>query len=89
MRLELGGRFIFVPRFTAPNRGTGRWREYFAGDRVPAAAVFRRYVNYELRPIIDKQLGAGYLDFNPTFDKSLHGLNAGRGGSFLRMLNQF
>ncbi len=29
----------------------------------------------ELRPIIDKKIGGWYLSFNPTFDKSLHGLN--------------
>ena len=37
---------------------------------------------YELRPIIDKKIGRWYLDFNPTFDKSLHGLNAGKGWEF-------
>ena len=31
---------------------------------------------YELRPIIDKQIGKWYLDFNPTFDKSIHGYSA-------------
>jgi hypothetical protein len=38
--------------------------------------------NYELRPIIDKKIGRWYLDFNPTFDRSLHGLNVGRGWEF-------
>ena len=28
---------------------------------------------WEMRPVIDKQLGRWYLSFNPTFDKSLHG----------------
>jgi hypothetical protein len=28
---------------------------------------------WEMRPIIDKQLGRWYLSFNPTFDKSFHG----------------
>jgi hypothetical protein len=28
---------------------------------------------YELRPIIDKQIGKWYLAFNPTFDKSFRG----------------
>ena len=28
---------------------------------------------YELRPIVDKQLGRWYLAFNPAFDKSFHG----------------
>jgi len=37
---------------------------------------------YELRPIIDKQLGRWYLDFNPTFDRSLHGLTVGQGFVF-------
>jgi len=38
--------------------------------------------NYELRPIIDKQLGRWYFAFNPTFDRALHGLNTGRGWEF-------
>ncbi|HXY01489.1 MAG TPA: hypothetical protein VEI54_11250 [Candidatus Limnocylindrales bacterium] len=37
---------------------------------------------YELRPIVDKQLGRWYLCFNPTFDKSLHGQTASQGFVF-------
>jgi hypothetical protein len=37
---------------------------------------------YELRPIIDKQIGKWYFSFNPTFDKSIHGLNANQGFVF-------
>jgi hypothetical protein len=37
---------------------------------------------WEMRPIIDKKLGPWYLSFNPTIDKSLHGLNAGKGWQF-------
>jgi hypothetical protein len=37
---------------------------------------------YELRPIVDKQLGRWYLSFNPTFDKSLHGATASQGFVF-------
>jgi hypothetical protein len=37
---------------------------------------------YELRPIVDKQLGRWYLSFNPTFDKSLHGQTASQGFIF-------
>jgi hypothetical protein len=28
---------------------------------------------YELRPIVDKELGRGYISFNPVLGKSLHG----------------
>jgi hypothetical protein len=38
--------------------------------------------DYELRPIIDKKIGRWYLDFNPTFDRSLHGMNVGKGWEF-------
>lgn len=38
--------------------------------------------NYELRPIIDRKLGRWYLAFNPAFDRSLHGLNTGKGWEF-------
>jgi hypothetical protein len=37
---------------------------------------------WEIRPIIDKKVGAWYLSFNPTIDKSIHGLNAGKGWEF-------
>jgi hypothetical protein len=37
---------------------------------------------WEMRPIIDKKLGRWYLSFNPTFDKSLHGDNAGKSFEF-------
>ena len=36
----------------------------------------------EIRPIIDKMMGKFYWSFNPTFDKSLHGLNQNKGFSF-------
>jgi hypothetical protein len=38
--------------------------------------------DYELRPIIDKKIGPWYFDFNPAFDRSLHGLNVGKGWEF-------
>ena len=37
---------------------------------------------YELRPIVDKQFGRWYLSFNPTFDKSFHGLGQNQGFIF-------
>jgi hypothetical protein len=37
---------------------------------------------WEVRPIIDKKLGPWYLSFNPTVDKSLHGLNVPQGWVF-------
>jgi len=37
---------------------------------------------WEMRPIIDKQLGRWYFSLNPTFDKSLHGLNVNQGFVF-------
>jgi hypothetical protein len=37
---------------------------------------------WEMRPIVDKQIGRWYLDFNPTFDKSLHGQTASQGFVF-------
>jgi hypothetical protein len=36
----------------------------------------------ELRPIVDKKIGPWYLAFNPSVDKSVHGLNAGKGWEF-------
>src|SRR5579864_164012 len=37
---------------------------------------------WEVRPIVDKKLGPWYLSFNPTMDKSLHGLNVPQGWVF-------
>jgi hypothetical protein len=37
---------------------------------------------WEMRPIIDKQIGRWYFSFNPTFDKSLHGENVNQGFVF-------
>jgi hypothetical protein len=37
---------------------------------------------WEMRPIIDKQLGRWYLDFNPTFDRSFHGQTVSQGFVF-------
>ena len=36
----------------------------------------------EIRPIIDKQIGRLYLDFNPTFDRSFHGPSVSEGVAF-------
>lgn len=36
----------------------------------------------ELRPIIDKKLGRWYLAFNPTLDRSFHGLGVNQGFVF-------
>jgi Putative MetA-pathway of phenol degradation len=37
---------------------------------------------WEIRPIIDKQLGGWYLAFNPAVDRSLHGLDVSKGVTF-------
>ena len=38
--------------------------------------------SWEIRPIIDKNLGRWYFALNPAFEKSLHGLNSSQGYSF-------
>src|SRR5579885_3808185 len=37
---------------------------------------------WEIRPIVDKQLGPWYLSFNPTLDRSWHGPGVGKGVEF-------
>ena len=37
---------------------------------------------WEIRPIVDKQLGRWYMAFNPTVDRSFHGLEEHRGFEF-------
>jgi hypothetical protein len=34
---------------------------------------------WEIRPIVDKQIGRWYLSFNPTFDRSFHGPGVNEG----------
>ena len=43
--------------------------------------------SYELRPIIDKQVGKTYLSLNPTFEHALHGPNAANGFEFTPNVN--
>jgi len=38
--------------------------------------------SYELRPIVDKQLGRWYLAFNPAFEKAIVGQNSNQGFGF-------
>jgi hypothetical protein len=38
--------------------------------------------NWEIRPIVDKQIRRWYLAFNPAVDKSIHGRTAGSGWGF-------
>lgn len=37
---------------------------------------------WEIRPIVDKQIGKAYFSFNPTLDKSFHGPEQKRGVAF-------
>ena len=37
---------------------------------------------WEMRPIVDRQLGRWYLGFNPTFDKAIHGQSVHQGFVF-------
>lgn len=37
---------------------------------------------WEMRPILDQQAGRWYWSFNPTFDKSIHGLSKSQGFVF-------
>lgn len=37
---------------------------------------------WEIRPIVDRQLGPWYLSFNPTLDRSFHGLSVNQGVVF-------
>jgi hypothetical protein len=37
---------------------------------------------WEIRPIVDKQLGAWYVAFNPAVDRAFHGLDVSKGVTF-------
>ncbi len=71
------------PRFRAPKK----W-SWPVGVSISQEIGYQRSQfsvdtwTYELRPIVDKQVGRWYFSFNPTFDKSIHGLNANQGFVF-------
>lgn len=86
--LENGYGWDFVgshirPRFAAPKK----WK-WPVGVSISQEIGYQRRQfsvdtwTYELRPIIDKQMGRWYLSFNPAFDKALHGQTSNQGFSF-------
>jgi hypothetical protein len=71
------------PRFRIPEKwhwpvGVSLSQEFGYQRRQFSADTW----TWEIRPIIDKQLGKWYLSFNPTIEKSFHGDNAGKGFGF-------
>lgn len=71
------------PRFSVPKR----WNWPVGVSLSQEIGYQRRQFSvdtwtYELRPIVDKQMGRWYLAFNPAFDKSIHGATAGQGFVF-------
>jgi len=77
----MGGR-PYSPTRTGP-RGTALAgeREPFR-DRLPAPLLFPGTWTWEIRPVIDKQLGGWDLAFNPAVDRSFHGLDVSKGVTF-------
>lgn len=71
------------PRFRVPEK----WR-WPVGISISNEIGYQRAAfsgdtwTWEVRPIIDKKIGPWYLSFNPTFDKSLHGLSVPQGWVF-------
>ena len=83
---EFGWQYVgshFRPRFRVPP--SWRWPVGVSISQEIGWAS-RKFTtnpwNYELRPIVDKQLGRWYLGFNPVLEKSLHGEDARRGWLF-------
>ena len=71
------------PRFTAPKKwnwpvGVSLSQEIGYQKRQFSVDTW----TYELRPIVDKQIGRWYLAFNPALDRSLHGANVSQGFVF-------
>jgi hypothetical protein len=69
-RDRLGGRPHPAAREGAKEVELAGRSKCFAGDWLPAAAIF------------DKQLGKWYFAFNPAFDRSLHGASVDQGFTF-------
>ena len=71
------------PRFAAPESwhlpvGLSISNEIGYQRRPYSTALW----DWEIRPIIDKQIGPWYLSFNPTFDRALQGPDTKRGFEF-------
>jgi hypothetical protein len=71
------------PRFSVPSEwkwpvGVSLSTEFGYQRRAYSADSW----TWEIRPIVDKKLGRWYLCFNPSVDKSIHGLSAGTGWAF-------
>ncbi|HYM13537.1 MAG TPA: hypothetical protein VEU62_22545, partial [Bryobacterales bacterium] len=71
------------PRFRIPESwhwpvGVSLSQEFGYQRRVYSTDTW----TWEIRPIIDKQLGPWYLSFNPSFDRSFHGESEHRGFEF-------
>jgi hypothetical protein len=71
------------PRFRVPKEwnwpvGVSLSQEFGYQRRQYSADTW----TYELRPILDKQMGRWYFDLNPTFDRSLHGPPVNQGWVF-------
>jgi len=88
MTIQPGGNFMWVgdhirPRITVPER-----------YKLPVGISLSQEIGYqrpgfdpntwtwELRPIVDKQLGKLYMALNPVFDRSLHGPDQDKGWGF-------
>jgi hypothetical protein len=71
------------PRFAVPKR----WK-WPVGVSISQEIGYQRRQfsvdswTYELRPIVDKQMGPWYVSFNPAFDRSLHGATVSQGWVF-------
>ncbi|MGB7847225.1 MAG: hypothetical protein WBL63_16545 [Candidatus Acidiferrum sp.] len=71
------------PRFSVPKK----WNWPVGVSLSQEIGYQRRHYSadtwtYELRPIIDKQVGKWYFDLNPSFDRSIHGPAASQGFVF-------
>ena len=71
------------PRFTVPKKWN--WPVGVSLSQeigYQRAKFFADTWTYELRPIVDKQIGRWYLAFNPALDRSLHGASVCEGFVF-------
>jgi hypothetical protein len=71
------------PRFRIPEK----WRWPVGVSLSNEVGYQRRQFStdtwtWEMRPIIDQKVGRWYWSFNPTFDKSIHGLSENQGFVF-------
>ncbi len=78
----MGGRSHPAAGASARKLALAGRRKHLDRIRLPARRLFSRYLNLEIRPIIDRKIGRWYFALNPTLNRSFHGPSVSQGVTF-------